>query len=879
MKIKKYFSVFLILALTVSLLAVPVTAEENDSTLSNNLQAAGTLAALDIIEPHDESEDWNTVSVTKGEFLKTVLAMTYYSEDFQTNVILPWEGYESGTEYYSVYAYAYLNGWLRDGEEIGSPEDVLTYDFAADFMMKLMGYYPELDNALRSEAYGKLVKDTAKNDDGTLSLNGVYTMMYAASQINCYHAETVDGKPGFVIRDGRTILTYYKDIYMIRGRVNATQYVSLNGAKALPGELIINSDEFLIDDSSYEMLLGKTVTGYARIKDGEEAKALYLEAVDGRGSDIVIDGKDFISYSGRQITYQTENGKSRVQTVNNPLIVYNGKQIEGGEYSDDIFDITDGNITLIKNSGDVDVIVINKYKNIIVGVADTDKKLIYDLVYSGVTLDLNTDAAYIKSAGGSDVTISDLKSGNVLTYAQSMDGEYITGTVGGSAMTAKITSKDSGENMTVTIGGKKYSFAAEAEESKATLRIGVEYTFYINVNGRIAAVKGLSAASGEMAYMIKAYSSDTDKDTVKLRVIKPGSADNNDAVELTCRDRVKVDGRTYKNEQIITAVEKFNGTASVPIIYTLTEAGLVSQIDTPYYDESKEDKDTLRIRHNGETDGAVYSKTALGFGYRNLFDGKYIMDFDGMCIQKISESEIAVAEKIRNDSSLKMDIFGIGAETPLVCFAVVNDTSLSAPALETEMAVVQKKYEAENADNSIVTYLTLVIKGEEKNFEILPEKDAVIASRVDSGDLIRYAIDEKNRITDVSVVLDYSDRNSSIGYQNYSFQNNNDYRIVIGKVYDIYKTNNSKAGSNSNIIQFTKNMSDIENNMESIFARSGVVYRYSMEGRGNTKHVEMPELNVNEIKTYKNTGNDADIIVMVSNYSVPTNIYIVSSKD
>lgn len=879
MKIKKYISILLCMILTAVSLGAHVSAEEAIDASDNNLEAARVLEALGIIEPRSTSEDWSSVSVTKGEFVKMVLVMTDYDEESQSNIILPWEGYESGTEYYNAYAYAYGHAWIQEDDDIGSPEDILTYDFAKDFMMKLMGYYPEIESSQRIDAEGKLVKDVRKNADGTLSLNGVYTMMYAVSTINCYHMETVDGKPGYVLRDGRTILSYYKDIYMIKGRVNATAYASLTGAKASRGEIVINSDKFLFDDPSYEMLIGKMVSGYARITSSEDARVLYLEAMENRSGDIVIEGKNFISYSDGQVKYEDENGKTKTQTADDPMIIYNGKQIQSGEYTDDIFDITDGNVTLVQNGGDIDVIIINKYKNIIVGSVDAENKIVYDLIYSGVTLNLDIDDVYIKSSGGTDMTVEDLRSGSVLTYAQSMDGEYVMGTVGGSAITTQITAAYTGDNGTVTIGGKEYPFAAEMENDKDSIMIGAEYTFYINVNGRICAVKGSGNVSGERAYMIRAYSDPLENNAVKIQVMKPAAIDNSDAVLLQCRSKCKIDGTVYTDENVLTGIKRFNGTPEIPVVYKLDDEGLVSQIDTPYYNLGKEDEETLRIRHAGETDGQIYSKTALDWGYRDLFNGKYLMDFNGMCIQRISDTEFNVVEKMRNDSLLKMDLFGIGETSPLIYFAVANDSSLASPTFEDEMAVVQKVYEGINNDNEIVSYVSLVISGNIKEYEVLAQNEALITEKVDSGDLIRYAVDAKDRLTNIEVILDYSDKDMSVGYQNYTFPNNSEYRIVVGKVYDLYKSSSSKTGSNNNIIQYTTNLGDIENNLEVIFARSGAVYRYSVEGRNSDKHIEMTELDTAQIKTYKSVGDDADIIVCISTYNIPSQTYIISNND
>lgn len=901
MKIKKYISVLLSLILTAACVTLPASAEEitetaetteNGETVKediNNYKAARVLTALGLIEEPKASDDWSEKKLTNAEFLKIVLSMTYYSGDSSYNVILPWEGYESGTEYYNIYAYAYLNALLQEGDDIGAPEDALTFDFAKSFMMKLMGYYPEINNSQRKEAEGELVKNVRRSDDGTISLNDVYAMMYAATTIDSYHMETVNGKPGYVLRDGRSILSYNKDIYMIKGKVNATQYASLNGAKAYKGQLVINNDIFVIDDSSYEILIGKTVTGYAFIKNGEDAKVLYLETMENRSGDIVIAGKDFVSFSGRQVTYYTGNGRNKVQTVDNPVIIYNGKQVESGQYTDEIFNIIDGDVTLVRNGGDIGIIIVNKYKNIIVGSVDATKKKVYDAVYQGVSLDLDKTDVYIKNLSGNIVEAADLKNGSVLTYAESFDGDYINGTVGGIMLTGKMDSVDRGEDGSVTISGKTYPFTAEAESIKDALMIGVEYTFYINVNGRLAAVKNSRGVSGEMAYLLKSYS-DMDKDDItRLKVIKPDALDQNDAVLLDCKSKCKVDGKQYKNEKIAEAIaNNNNGSSDFPIIYRIDKAGLVYEIDTPFFNSEYENEDTtLQQRHSAADEYGIFSKSAISMGYRNLYlintpnrvyesaGAAFIMDFDGMCIQKLAGTgEFNVLDRIKNDSTNTMDLYSIGKESPLVCFSVITSGDKTAPTFEKTMAVVQDKYEAINSDGDVVTMLSLVIKGEVSEYEILESQKENIAPLADEGDIIIYALDPKNRIEKIDRLLDYSDRTSSIGKKT---ELNDGIGIFVGRVYDVLNTTNMKAGSNNTIIQFAADKSNDDKRVT--FARSGATYSYSMEGRKSSKKVVMDELNPNKIKTYSNAGSDADLLVLITEYTIPISIYIVPSKD
>lgn len=154
-----------------------------------------------------------------------------------------------------------------------------------------------------------------------------------------------------------------------------------------------------------------------------------------------------------------------------------------------------------------------------------------------------------------------------------------------------------------------------------------------------------------------------------------------------------------------------------------------------------------------------------------------------------------------------------------------------------------------------------------------------IVDDVERGDIIRYAVNTKGEVTRVAVILDYSDLDNSIGksgagsgtdlaleWQNQSF------RWVVGVVRDVEKDPGN--GTYGNVISFYKDANCTEDSVETTFLRTGMVYRYSM-GR---KEIEVTETNADMIKSYKDVGGDADLILVSFNYDVPTAAYFISRQ-
>ena len=872
MNIKRFVSVLLSATLIVTVFAgITVSADAAD----NNVYEARVLSSLKIIEMPDITTDWSETEITNGTFIDWALSLSPYTDELQPlKLILPTGEISKTDERYHKYAYLYSLGYLKDETGV-APSKVLKTNTALSVLKGILGYSKAAENGAAKLSIGvknSLLKGIKTSSDGALMLNDAVKMLHNAIEMPYCDMEILsDNRINYKVSKDVTVLVKNKDIYEISGRMNATSITSVSGSTAADNKVRINETEFDITDFSLNSLIGRDVTGYAVI-DGDKKEVLYLEP-DSSTDDFVIDGADFVEYSPTAVKYYDNSGKLKQKIVNNPTIIYNGKRLEKGEYDDSLFNITDGDITLVKNGGKTDLVIVNRYENLVVSTVDKDGKSVSDM-FRGKILSFDCDVAVLKSEGGKDFSVDALRKKNIITYLQSLDGEYVNAIVGGVYMAEEITSvSQSADGIdSIEVCSQSYDTASEFKDTAESLVVGNKYEIYINCNNRVVAIKEPSGISTNLGYVMGADVEDGLSGRAVVKMVTPDSASEDDYIVLTCAKKVTVDGTSYSGDGIVNAIKQFNGTCYVPISYKSNAEGEIYEIDTPNYAADKESDKSLMQLHS-RSGSQMYVKSVITNGYRNHYGGKYYLSFDGICVNHATGSDkIIVIDRVRNDSKVNLDIYGFGTDSPLVYFAVVNASSAAVDAkFEDDLMAVKKISRKINSKENTGYFVTLTGMGMEKEMEVADEYENIV-NKIDKFDLVRYKINAKNQLIAFEVVLDYFEKDKSIGYENYDWENGGEYRIVTGKVYDVLEDAGCKVSSYKNLISFYKNSDDIANSREVAFMRNAYVYKVDRD------ELSIEAATVDDIKTYKNYGGDADMVCMATQYAIPIVIYIIRNE-
>ena len=402
MKLKRIISAALFISLLlVQFAGISVSADEAAvQTAPNNLEEANVLYALGIIDAQDESAVWENTSIKNRQFLTYVINMTNYNGLKYSYVTLPTDEISSADEDYDKYVYAFSNGWLKDETGI-APDKELTVDFAIPVLRGALGYTGLIaagNDNIGNRLLKNLMDGVTADADGKLSFNSAVKMLHNA--INTAYCEQVEF-PGssrtWRINEDETVLSLNRNIYKVKGRVTATNFATITGETVGENQIRIDGTVYEIADKSFNSFIGKNVEAYVHIDDFE-SKVMYL-AADSTTSEIVIEGENFASYTPEMISYNDEKGNLKNMSVNDPIIIYNGKELKTGQYSDTLFDITEGNVTLLKNNNIVDVIIITKYKNLVVGTVDKDDLIVTDM-FRDDSINFDCDEFSLKNESG-----------------------------------------------------------------------------------------------------------------------------------------------------------------------------------------------------------------------------------------------------------------------------------------------------------------------------------------------------------------------------------------------------------------------------------------------------------------------------------------------
>lgn len=867
------------LFVTFSMAAAEETADNEIAVnlSENNFKEAEILSAVGVIDMPNAEKNWNELQITNGDFIVWAFNLSEYADFINDTEGMGSELSRSGEACYNQYAFAEINDWFTEKKDEYRSDKILSAEFAAIVLEGVLGYRRLVTYGITEESgqiHGRVLNGVKVND-GKVTMNGAVKMLYNATDIEVLELTGASSAGAeYNVRDGITALVKYKKIYKIKGRVNATEIASLNGVTAGKDRIIVNDTDFEMQDKSFNSFIGQYIKGYAYIDDND-SRILYMTR-DQKTDEFTVEGEDFVSYDGNVITYYDAAGRHKSVRVNNPVIIYNGKELKSGEYNNDLFDICDGNITLIQNGNSYNTIIINDYRNIVVDTIDTDKNLVYDMLKSGnsIKLDMESnDLISLKNLLGANVAFDKLKKGDIITYIASLDGEYIDAVIGGSSSTGVVKSIERDEKKhfkKIKIDDSEYCVSKEMRDSDLILTISKEYTFYVDYRGKMTGVAVPDMLQSTIGYMSAAWVEDG-TDDVCIKIVPNTAVEMSEAISLKCAQRVSIDGISYKNTKIMDGLKVFSSTAEYPIAYEINKDGKISAIDTPYYNNGKEPENSMIQRYSMSNDGLEVKETAY-WGYRNQIGGKYYLSYEGLCVMKPEGKEAFITEKIKSGTA-KLDVYTLGTDSAIAYFAVVNDDSESSSEFEEKLAIIDDIYTGLNKYDESATKIKMIISSKEYEYQI-EGNNKQIEEKIGKGDIVRFKLNAKGNIIDFDVVLDYSNIDSSLGYMNATWNESPGFRVVLGKVYDVQKDTGCTT-ENREIITFYTDENNKESSFETIFFRKAYAYKYDWSGRGPK---EIKPASSSDIKTYKSVDDDANYILIATEYTIPLEIYFINTN-
>lgn len=759
-------------------------------------EAAQTLGALNIMIGDDKGNFRPDDTVTRAEFSKIAVHLLGLSDVAESS--------KEVSKYPDVSIDHWANGYINVataqgliiGDDTGTfrPEDGISYQEANTILIRLLGYeklalkkggYPT-GYLVQANEIGLTKKANATSTKGC-SRGITAQLAFNSLTINLMEATGyTDGNLSYEVTD-KTVLKNKLNVEKKAGVVTANEVTSLSGTNSLDeGRVEFDGKEiFFSGTSKAGRLLGRNVTYYVKTEENGDKTVILAREEENKNTTITIDAKDLtkeITKDSTSIFYK-ENEDANEEEI---LLADGFKVVYNDKFAKELKNPETGSITLIDSTRDnkFDTVFINEYVTYVIDDLSTAGKKVYDK-YEKPALDLNTEKnknliVILEDANGNAVKFEDLKEWNVLSVYKNTD--YIRAIVSDEYVTGKLDERDEADK-TIGIDGKHFEIADNREFKDYTL--GLEGTFYIDAQGKVAAYDAEVKKGSQYAYLVAAGTSGSISSYLDIKYF----AEDGNVVTTEAANKIKINGKMYSD-----AEEAYNALLKdgkiVPMIITLdvNAEGKISAINTPQDKTasfpSSFEKDMFALNFKGEGlifKGAVNKLTIMKDGTAT---GSIGIDENTKVLivpensTDTDEMEVGSLKSFTDESKYNVEVFDIKDNMTAGLIRITN--IVNAGKLDTSIAVIEKISLTNNEDGDNIHKLTVKTDGESK--VISTEDDTVITKEgrtLKSGDIIQIKTNAKDEMEDFTLLFNSDDIKTEFSK---SYGNDNEMVIVYGKV-------------------------------------------------------------------------------------------------
>ncbi len=613
---------------------------------------------------YGDQNDGN-VTVTRGEFAY-IAANLVNMADYDGETESMFRDVPTTHPYFQSISFMYDLGVIS-GEFGGlyRPDDAITYAEAMKILTYIMGYEGEAKDSGAYPAGNLFVANKIGIGVEGVKADDILTRKIAAASLaNAIDvdilAKIIYGAKFVVLTStyGKTILTEYYDVYKAYGVVNAVGSTRATaGSKLSKNVAEIGGVAFEVGTSNVKKYIGYRVNAYYEAPDvkTDRATLIYVEPANNETIEIMGDNiADYDPAAGKLYYYKNLEGTRRSSIdfdINTDNIIYNNVRADAitegkVESADRIFAIDND------RNGSYDVVFIEYDTVVMVKSTDSANDMIYSnyALYDadgnpmGTALDIEDDGMLkvtnLVDRYGNDIDLSALSFGTILNILRSdvdktgavtttitVTNQTVTGTI------SEIGTDASGRTK-LLIDGVEYVYAKNENEitERAEIALGNKYTFYLDVNNKIAGM-GPATTSDMYGFLVKAAYATGMETMPEVRLY------TTDNVFATYKfaDNAKINGKSNFASQDDIIREFFNvgggvtvdlsrskGIIGKAVVYRLNSKGEISKMITAkdntnitldeYYKLSTVENQMIKFPL---TSNPMYIRNPL------IFDGKF----------------------------------------------------------------------------------------------------------------------------------------------------------------------------------------------------------------------------------------------------------------
>ena len=361
---KRIISLILAIAVMLSLCTMVSAAYSQDETGAYEL---GILKAIGIVGSEVNTSD----VITRGSILSIMLKLANY-DDITYDISQIYSDVPLTSSYASdVYMATSLG--IISGSTDGNfyPDNPLNSANAVKMLVCVMGYGKKAEAVGGyPSGYYSVARSLKMKISGSenLTMGDLSVMIYSLLDVRTAEISGVADDGYVSYKSGKTLLEQM-DMKKYEGVFCANSAENIYGKPAAGEGKIMVGENAGFSDNSYDELLGCYVTAYTRLEMNDTAYLLYMEATDtdiaSCSYDEIANSSSVLSDMKLKVYRESTSRKQEYDLENDVCILYNG--IISDVYTDSIFELSSGNVTLIDNdqNGKYDVVKIQVSDDII----------------------------------------------------------------------------------------------------------------------------------------------------------------------------------------------------------------------------------------------------------------------------------------------------------------------------------------------------------------------------------------------------------------------------------------------------------------------------------------------------------------------------------
>ena len=769
-KTKKLTAFLLAAIMTLAMAATSFAALPSDVVDSVYEEAIETLGALEIMVGDAETGHFRPDdSLKRSEFAKVSVELLGLGDMASSST--------AATKFPDVvenhWANGYINIAVEQGIVIGDdegnfrPDDSISYAEAMTMLVRAAGYEPAAESKggfptgyMIIGSQNGISKNASAGANDPVKRGMVAQMSFNTLTVKMMEQVGYGENASFEVGE-KTILADILNVTKATGQISAVGTSSITGTSSLKDNEVRIGDEVIeVSDNALtnvRNLLGFNVVYYVKEIDNDDILIL-ARAESNKNSFVEIAADDIESVTAGETKFTVEywldkdadKDTQEKEVASDAKLIYNGKAID---VTAELMKPSSGRVVLLDVDRDeiFDIVFVTEFENYVVEeVVESSNRVTDKYGKPSLVLDPDDkDVKFIITKGERIISISDLNEWDVLSVAKSKDSKIISIEVSSDSVTGKVTEVQDDKRV---IDGKEYEIADNYTDE---IKLGDEGTFYLDVEGKIAAVDETAAMSSNYAYLAAADLKTGFDKYLEVKLFTKGG----ETVTLTSGDKIKFNGTSnVKPADVLSGLQSEGATTAQLVTYEVNAAGALTQLNTAVDKTATGEinKNVFTVNVQGSLE---YKTASKKLGAYNVDENTIVFDIpEGKT--DTSDFSIETIKLFENETSYDVSIFDLGED--MTAKAIIVTNSNGAANLEAPIAVVDQITTTHNDDGDTVEKIYVYQNGERVSF--LTEDDGILVnekgSRLSKGDVIQIKENAKGEIQNIRVLFEASTKDT-----------------------------------------------------------------------------------------------------------------------